>query len=172
MNRGNLLERLLYRLDKSGPSHPRLGTPCWVWSGWVDPDGYGVLRRGGKQNGAYGVISAHRAAWLVFVGEIPKATPWVLHKCDNPPCCNPDHLFLGTAADNNCDCAQKGRTVKGERHHKAKLSAAQVQEILKQCAEGRPQKDIALEFGVAKSTITYVKQGRTWQGSGDQNEAR
>ncbi len=76
---------------------------CWIWDGFKNKRGYGMLKTGRKT--AY----AHRVAWELANGPIDGSL-WVLHKCDNPPCCNPDHLFLGTAADNNADRHSKGRT--------------------------------------------------------------
>lgn len=82
-------------------------TGCWEWeNGRSTSGGYGVLSINNKQE------KAHRAMWRSEFGEIPEGM-CVLHKCDNPPCCNPDHLFLGTVADNNKDRDSKGRQAKG-----------------------------------------------------------
>jgi hypothetical protein len=77
---------------------------CWPWLRSTNDKGYGRLMMGGKAG-----IAAHRAAWTVTNGPIPKGLN-VLHRCDNPPCCNPAHLFVGTQADNNADRHAKGRT--------------------------------------------------------------
>lgn len=79
---------------------------CWLWLGAKGRRGYGYLHRGGKTDRH--PIRAHRASWEIHFGAIP-AGLWVLHKCDNPPCVNPNHLFLGTRKDNMDDCASKGR---------------------------------------------------------------
>ena len=76
---------------------------CWLWTRCRRKDGYGKLGLFGE------IVYAHRVAWLLTNGPIPKGL-CVLHHCDNPPCCNPDHLFLGTRADNATDRDTKGRT--------------------------------------------------------------
>ncbi len=164
-----LLSRVLAKLDRTGPSHPLLGTPCWIWTGWADRDGYGILRTDGTHHRTKKRV--HRVVWEALVGEIPDSTPCVLHHCDTPRCCNPDHCFLGTNADNNADRVRKGRSRWGSRHPMAKLSEMDVQKIRRLVREGRlQQKDIAVMFGVAKSVITNIKMGRRWALLGDQHE--
>ena len=85
------------------PSRPIL--PCWRWSSYKDKDGYGKIVRDG---GANGDVGAHRVSWEIHFGDIPEGL-YVCHKCDNPECCNPTHLFLGTALDNSRDRERKGR---------------------------------------------------------------
>lgn len=75
---------------------------CWIWSLAKDKDGYGVAHKGKKN------IRAHRISYEAFIGQIPEDMG-VLHKCDNPSCCNPQHLFLGTNQDNMNDMVSKGR---------------------------------------------------------------
>jgi len=91
----SLEDRLWSRVDRSGD--------CWVWTGQRLPAGYGQLRCGGRRR-----IYTHRLAWTLAYGEIP-AGLFVLHRCDNPPCCNPAHLWLGDAGDNIRDCFAKNR---------------------------------------------------------------
>lgn len=101
----NTLESFWLRVDKLGPIpelKPNLGC-CWLWLGRPTPRGYGQHRWEGK------MMRAHRVAWLVSVGPIP-AGLFVLHHCDNPPCVNPAHLWLGTHDDNMRDRQEKGRT--------------------------------------------------------------
>jgi hypothetical protein len=79
-------------------------TGCIVWTGYCDPDGYGRINIIDRP-----AALAHRVAWVEAHGPIPPETPCVLHRCDNPPCCNIDHLFLGTQEDNMVDKVTKGR---------------------------------------------------------------
>lgn len=88
------------KVNKRGPNG------CWLYTGFLKWDGYGWLAR--YINGKVRYLTAHRYAWILTRGE-PKKGLHVLHKCDNPPCCNPDHLWLGTHKDNMLDKKAKGR---------------------------------------------------------------
>lgn len=115
---------------------------------------------------------AHCVAWEEAHGPIPTAM-MVCHHCDNPPCCDPAHLFLGTAGDNQRDMVAKGRKylvpaeqhVRGSAHHRAKLNETQVAEILRRLEGGRHgiQTALASEYGVSLSTIHLIKTGRNWR---------
>lgn len=89
---------------------PEPNSGCWLWVGSTIPDGYGYFSVATNKN-----IGAHRVSWLLYRGSIPDGAH-VLHRCDNPPCVNPDHLFLGDHAANVADRVAKGRSYRGKRH--------------------------------------------------------
>jgi hypothetical protein len=95
--------------DQSNPHYAGLG-PCWEWTRSVNSAGYGAVWYNGK------LLGAHRISFLMKHGEIPKESPCILHRCDNPKCCNPDHLFSGTRADNARDMVKKKRSSTGDRN--------------------------------------------------------
>lgn len=133
---------------------------CHPWAGFVGPSGYGILRLGGGENKA---VRAHRAAFLLFVGQIPDGLE-ICHKCDNPLCVNPDHLFLGTRADNHADMMAKDRGPRGERAGAAKLTDAKVLEIRRRYATTDiTQRQLADEFGVSRPTIGFLISRKTWK---------
>ena len=107
---------------------------------------------------------AHRISWEIHNGEIPENL-WVLHKCDNPPCVNPEHLFLGTPRDNVIDKVKKGRhrDDNGEKHPMAKLKDKDVRYIRRKLSDGIQGKDLAKQFNVCRMTISNIKTGRKWR---------
>lgn len=111
-------------------------------------------------------IKAHRMAWLLARGPIPDGM-YVCHECDNPPCVNPWHLFVGTPADNMRDMDNKGRRVgvynTGTRHHNAKLTAEQVEDIRREHAGGLTQVALARRYGVHPETISNICLGRSYK---------
>ncbi len=149
---------------------------CWVWQGATIKKGYGSFNPGSSRKGSNPWISS-RFAWFVTFGVIPIGL-WVLHKCDNPPCCNPDHLFLGTVKDNAADARQKGRLpvgcnhwththpehlAKGENHHGAKLTATNALEIRSCFKIGNTSKaELGREFGVDRTTISRIIHRKIW----------
>lgn len=146
------LVRVWKRIVKAGPDD------CWLWYGATNNAGYGHLGAAPRKT-----IAAHRAAYESAVGPIPPGVH-VLHRCDNPPCCNPAHLWLGTAADNAADKVKKGRARavyhwRGEGNAKAKLTAAQVLEIAR--SSGSPG-ETAKRYGVCYSTIHQIRRGLIW----------
>jgi hypothetical protein len=128
---------------------------CWLWDAGVNDDGYGCFWTGKT------TIGAHRAAWSIYIEQIAPGI-CVLHRCDTPSCVNPDHLFLGTRRDNNADKVNKGRDRRafGIKHHKAKLSEADVLAIR---ADTRIPRDIAKSYGMAHSTIESIVRRKTWK---------
>ena len=125
---------------------------CWLWNASVDRAGYGQFRLDGK------CAKSHRAAYRLYVGPIAPGLH-VCHKCDTPSCVNPDHLFLGTDADNHADRDRKGRVAHGSRHYLSKLTDADVREIR---AAGGPQSAIAARYGIHQSAVSYIKSRATW----------
>ncbi len=103
-------------LEERFMSHvePEPSSGCWLWTGAVDRYGYGRLKVVSDIDDRRVVARAHRIAWVIRFGSIPVGL-CVLHHCDNPPCVNPDHLFLGTQGDNSRDKARKGRGLKSKK---------------------------------------------------------
>jgi len=131
---------------------------CWQWTGTKDRDGYGRFRIPGK-----GLRGSHRIAWSLVNGTIPIGL-CVLHKCDNPSCVNPDHLFLGTQQDNIKDMVAKGRQSKmfGLRNPKCKLTDDQVREIRIAYTEGiSTQKELRIRYGVSVGQISDVVNNKS-----------
>ena len=129
---------------------------CWVWTGTKDRKGYGRINSNGSP------MLSHRLSWEIHFGPIPDGLN-VLHRCDNPPCCNPEHLFLGDNAENMQDCSRKGRTTRGERSASSKLTTAQVAEIRSRYAtEYISQDELAKEFDVSPATISEIIRGVIW----------
>jgi len=128
-------------------THVEKTETCWRWTGATTRK-YGVVRMNGQQR-------AHRVSWTLTYGPIPSGLG-VLHKCDNPPCVRPDHLFLGTQGDNVRDAHRKGR------YPFAKLTAAAALEIRQRAALGEPKKVLARRFGVDPKMIRNVIQRREW----------
>lgn len=131
---------------------------CWNWTGPNDR-GYGYLRRGNKHQPR---ISAHRLSWELNVGPIPDGL-FVCHHCDNPSCIRPDHLFLGTSADNSSDAVRKGRRPTGEQHHNARLTAEQVREIRRRFNDGATTAQLGRAFGVTRQNIRFIVTGKSWR---------
>lgn len=136
----------------------RRGAGCWEWIAARSKYGYGQFSVG------YSMRPAHRVAWALVHGPIPTGMH-VLHRCDNPPCVNPDHLLLGTNEDNVRDRDRKGRGVrpKGERHGRSKLREKEVREILRFRANGLGATRIAADYGVAPCTIRRIVSGARWK---------
>lgn len=145
-------ERLRFRGWTEVVRRPELGT-CWEWNGGTHSRGYGKLFDG------RGTASAHRVAYTAWVGPIPDGHQ-VCHRCDNPPCMNPDHLFTGPITVNAADKAAKGRAGKGETGWQAKLTDAQVAAICTGFTGVRgEQAQLAREYGVSQATISLIVRG-------------
>lgn len=132
---------------------------CWNWTGYLAWHGYGSFHDPDRRT-----RRAHRGAWESVNGRIP-AGMHVLHRCDNPSCVNPDHLWLGTHTYNMRDRARKGRanTPKGERSGMSRLTAANVAIIKLLLSLGVQPVRLGRLFGVWRHTIGDIKDGKTWR---------
>lgn len=157
-------ERFWSKVNKDGPTTAHMESPCWVW---VGPKSFGYGRTGldGRK------IWAHRFSWEAHRGPIPPNLR-VLHRCDDRACVRPDHLFLGTQADNMRDMVAKGRhaasvhperVVRGEAHGCAKLDEGRVRSIRAALASGEAQASIARRFQCSLSTVNAISTGRLWR---------
>ena len=126
---------------------------CWNWKAGVQHFGYGQFSVGHK-----GYV-AHRYSWIMHKGSIPKAL-FVCHKCDNPKCVNPDHLFLGSQAKNMKDKTKKGRAQKGTDCYNSKLTPEKVVAIIN---DTRYYKEIANEYKISTSLIAKIRAGEAWK---------
>ena len=126
---------------------------CWVWAGCKTHDGYGIIRINYKN------VKAHRMSWEMHYSTIP-GDLFVLHKCDNRACVNPEHLYLGTNQDNMNDMKNRGRSLKGQRNPNSTLSDAQVLEIVEKYRSGRTQASLADEYHVDQTTVSRYVLGK------------
>jgi len=151
-------ESLQKRFDDKYVPEPMSG--CWLWEGAIfERTGYGQMRMNKK------IFLAHRIAWELYRGPIPKGEGYhgicVCHKCDNPFCVNPDHLFLGNHLANMQDRNTKGRApnLKGQNNPFSRLDNTQIIAIR---ADKRSHTDTALDYGVSRHTIARIRQYKRW----------
>lgn len=141
------------------------GADCWTWIGFKSTRGYGQITTNKVPEGA------HRVSWKIHHGPIPDGL-FVLHKCDNPPCVNPSHLFVGTPRENMLDKVRKGRQNRegcvnknprrGSSNPSAKLLEGDVSRIRAMIKDRVPQREIAESFGVSRDTIYKISKGVLW----------
>jgi hypothetical protein len=166
-----------YGRSKSTPPEPRFWAmvekteTCWNWTGALGA-GYGQIKVGHR------MIGAHRYSWELHHGDIPKGL-WVLHRCDNPRCVRPDHLFLGTNSDNILDAHAKGRVpaaaieafranralhAQGSANPRAKLTEEQARDIrIRYAAGGTTQERLAAQYRVDESLISLITRRKVWK---------
>lgn len=150
------------RLKASTKLNERTG--CWEWQG-SKRGGYGRMIVGSRTDGTRRSESAHRVSYTIYHGEIPEGME-VCHKCDNPCCVNPDHLFAGTRKENMEDRESKGRniTFTGEEQPRAKLTKKTVKAARQERAQyGTPYSELAKKYGVSKKTMQNAIKGVTWK---------
>lgn len=142
--------------SKVAVGHP---THCWPWKGGSGEAGYGRFRVDGA------LVLAHRLAYEIFHGPLPETPDYhgavVRHSCDNPPCCNPHHLLVGSQRDNVGDMQARGRErrARGEAAGNSRLTAEQVMAIRR---DPRSHREIAKAFGVGHNTVGKIKRGQMW----------
>ena len=152
-----LAERFWLKVDVRGPND------CWPWKASRYSNGYGGIGLGGKDAGK-GL--AHRVSWEIHFGPITDGM-LVCHKCDNPACVNPAHLFIGTQKDNMADCGRKGRlsggSLPGEKNPNSKLTKPQADDIRRRYSRGGVfQKDLAAEYGITQAQVSYIVLRKSW----------
>ena len=130
---------------------------CWLWTASCAGAGYGQMKLPKQRKQEY----SHRLAYMIYKGQIEKGRH-VCHTCDNPRCCNPEHLFLGTSQDNHDDMVKKNRSTHGEKNPTAKLTEKDVREISACLDAGMSQRKIAMAFGVHQVTISKINRGIRW----------
>jgi len=154
VKRGTLsyMDRFWSKVDKRGPDD------CWEWTAYRAHFGHGRIRIDGISEGS------HRVAWELTHGPIPEGM-CVLHACDNPPCCNPSHLWLGTQSENIKDMYRKkrGRELHGEAINTAKLTAAEVTTMRALNTKGFSYSRLGREYGVTKQNARHICLRITWK---------
>ena len=164
------------KVNKDGPTMPCMETSCWMWAAGKSSNGYGTFCLSGK------TVRSPRVSWVLANGPIPHNGSYhgfcVCHRCDNPLCVNPTHLFLGLHAANVADKVSKNRQAKGdangartrpetrargEKQGRSKLTAEQIIQIRSLYATGRVfQRQLAVEFGVSGAAIGYIVRRKAW----------
>lgn len=146
------------KVDVRGPDE------CWEWQASTDRKGYGRIGRG---RAGTGWIYAHRASWQLEHGRELSSDELVCHRCDNPPCVNPAHLFVGSDADNLADMRRKGRGFvpepqRGEDQHAARITEDDVRTIRRRRAAGETLRSIADDYGYTEAGISRICLRKTW----------
>ncbi len=151
-------------------STPEPNTGCWLWAGAVSHNGYGVAWAAGKK------VRANRFAWMVAHGPIAE-TLVICHRCDQPSCVNPDHLFIGSQGDNVEDMCRKGRSARGDKHGSithpealrraedhpgSKLTWSDVAAIREARRFGQSIREVGRMFGISYSQVSAIATGKCW----------
>lgn len=144
------IERFWKKVDKKSKNE------CWEWSGRISPNGYGQFWFEGSTG------TAHRFIYQAINGRLDKGKGHVCHSCDNRKCVNPNHLFYGTAKDNQQDMTNKGRGRMGVKNGAAKLNEMLASEIRKLGEEVLTQQEIANRYGISQQTVSNIFLGKVW----------
>jgi hypothetical protein len=134
---------------------------CWEWNGPISNCGYGNFSVGGKRSPDFRQWAAHRYAWFITHGELlPELN--VCHKCDNRRCVNPNHLFLGTNADNVRDKVKKQRQARGSKQGHSKIAETDISVIVRLYNDGKSQREIGEMVGLSQATISRILRRDLW----------
>jgi len=135
---------------------------CWEWQGKLNNSGYGCYTK--RINKEKTEVRAHRRSYEIFKGEIPEGM-LVCHTCDNPSCCNPDHLWLGTPKENTQDCIKKGRFLNAKKRavSAGKMTEETVIEIRRLHTEGMKSKDLEEKFNISQSNVSSIVNYKIWK---------
>ena len=136
---------------------PEPNSGCWLWLGAMGVNGYGQMHI--KTNGKWRMGYAHRISWEIHNGPIPDKKH-ILHKCDNPSCANPHHLFIGDQSSNMKDKVRKGRHPRGEDCSYSRLTENDIKKIRN---DKRTQAEIGNEYGVTQGMISRIKLYKAWR---------
>lgn len=163
-NRGYCSRPCKYAIAPRFWERVKVADGCWEWQARLDENGYGRFSVDGSGLRAASNFCAHRMSYLLTFGFFDEELD-VLHRCDNPPCVNPDHLFLGTHTDNMRDMFAKGRRIsaQGSRVGTAKLTEDQVVAILNQHRQGRTGVSLAREYQVSTSMVSHIVRRQAWR---------
>ena len=161
----SILRRFISKIDI------RSDNECWFWKAGKFSNGYGQFRLYNHK------VKAHRVAYFIRNGKLPlynskRQELFVLHTCDEPACCNPKHLFLGTSRDNTMDAFFKNRRTPGEGNPNVKLSEERVWQIRLMLSKKIPRKEIAECFKIHESTISHINTGYSWKHLAEEPKVR
>lgn len=170
LNGHELKQKLLEKMANSEDAQRRFWdrvqigkkNECWEWTTTLCKNNQCGILNISPRDGLNVRMKCHRISYFLTHGSLPHELE-VCHKCDNPPCCNPHHLFLGTHADNMKDCKRKGRTSRGQKHHWHKLTERQVVAIRKEHAEGDTITEIAKDYKMSFYAIWAIVNRRSWK---------